>query len=90
MNVAKGRFVLGQTVKHWSAAVLRISNVVLAPFDEAIAIDAGELADGLHGDPADRVMIATARALNCPLVTADRRIIDYAARGHLSVIDARR
>ena len=30
-----------------------------------------------HRDPADRIIIATARILRCPLVTADRRILDY-------------
>ena len=35
-------------------------------------------------------MIATARALRCPLLTTDERIIAYAAAGHVHAIDARR
>ena len=35
-------------------------------------------------------MVATARALGCPFLTADRKILDYAAAGHLQAIDARR
>lgn len=90
MNISKRRFALGRPLRDWTASVLAVRNVFLAPFDETIAIDAAELADGLHGDPADRIIIATARALACPLVTADQRINDYAARGHLQAIDARR
>ena len=55
----------------------------------ATAVDAGGLRDGIHGDPCDRIMIATARALGCPLVRADEKILDYASRGHLAAIDAR-
>lgn len=42
-----------------------------------------------HGDPADRLIVATARALDCPLVTADEKILAYAAAGHLKAVDAR-
>ena len=37
-------------------------------------------------DPADRLLIATARELKVPLVTRDRRILDYAAQGHVDAI----
>ena len=37
-------------------------------------------------DPADRMLIATARRRGLTLVTADRRILDYAAAGHVQVI----
>lgn len=35
----------------------------------------------LHGDPADRILIATARAFNLTLVTRDQAILDYAGQG---------
>ena len=90
MNVAKGRVALGQLVRQWTASVLSVPNMLLAPFNEAIAIEAGELADGLHGDPADRIIVATARALNHSLVTVDRKILSYAEAGHVQITDARR
>ncbi|MEA1014964.1 hypothetical protein SH591_05795 [Sphingomonas sp. LY54] len=40
-------------------------------------------------DPADRLIIATARTLDCPLLTADHQIIAYGAEGHVGTIDAR-
>ena len=45
-----------------------------------------QLPGNLHGDPADRLLIATARELKVPLVTRDRRILDYAAQGHVDAI----
>ena len=41
-----------------------------------------------HRDPADRLIVATARVTNATLMTRDRRILDYAARGHLTAIAA--
>ncbi len=54
-----------------------------------IAVDAGGMPRDIHGDPCDRIIMASARALDCPLVTADRKILAYAAAGHLKAIDAR-
>ncbi|MET0251283.1 MAG: type II toxin-antitoxin system VapC family toxin [Novosphingobium sp.] len=37
-------------------------------------------------DPADRMLIATARALGCALMTRDAAILAYAAQGHCKVV----
>ena len=41
-----------------------------------------------HGDPADRVIVASARHLGAPLVTADRKILAYSRQGHLQAANA--
>jgi PIN domain nuclease of toxin-antitoxin system len=46
------------------------------PLTGEIAIVAGEL-DGLHGDPADRFIAATAIAHDATLMTADQRLLDW-------------
>lgn len=43
-----------------------------------IAQIAGDLSDELHGDPADRIIVATASHLGIPLVTRDERILKFA------------
>ncbi|HEY3815346.1 MAG TPA: type II toxin-antitoxin system VapC family toxin, partial [Caulobacteraceae bacterium] len=55
-----------------------------AAFTAEIAIAASGLPGPLHGDPADRLLIATARHLSMPIVTRDAKIIAYAAAGHVS------
>lgn len=88
MLATKGRLRLGIPVDMWlekAREVLQFGDVSVSG---QIARDAGSLPDPLHGDPCDRIMIATARALACPLITTDRKILDYAAEGHLQVIDA--
>jgi PIN domain nuclease of toxin-antitoxin system len=57
-----------------------------APFTPEIAIDSSNLPQPLHADPADRLLITTARYLGFPLVTRDRKIEAYAALGHVGVI----
>ena len=41
-----------------------------------------------HADPADRLIVATARHWGVPLLTADDAILDYGARGHVRTVDA--
>ena len=89
MLTGKGRLSLGRPVGEWVRLALETDGVSLAPLDPVIAIEAGELA-GLHGDPADRIIIATARHHDAALMTADRTILEQAAAGHVKAIDARR
>ena len=57
-----------------------------APFTPDIAIDASHLPGDPHPDPADRMLIATARHLNAPIVTRDRRNLAYAERGDVAAL----
>lgn len=56
------------------------------PLTSEIALDSTILPDLDHRDPADRFLIATARALDLTLVTRDDEILDYAARGHVKAL----
>ena len=53
----------------------------------AIGIEAVSLVD-LHGDPADRMIVATARLHGARLVTADHKLLDWS--GSISRLDATR
>lgn len=53
--------------------------VNLLPLDVAVVLALNELPATFHGDPADRIIVATARAHDLPLMTHDRRIRDSAA-----------
>jgi PIN domain nuclease of toxin-antitoxin system len=72
--------------KTWFARFVSGSGIKEAPLTPAIAIDATYLPGALHGDPADRLIVATARHLGIPVVTRDSRIIAYARGGHASVV----
>ncbi|MGI9170346.1 MAG: type II toxin-antitoxin system VapC family toxin [Caulobacteraceae bacterium] len=70
----------------WFARFMAGPGLRPAPFTAQIAIAASRLPEPLHGDPADRLLIATARDMNLPIVTRDRKIIDYADAGHVSIV----
>jgi PIN domain nuclease of toxin-antitoxin system len=88
MLIRKQRITLGMPLRQWSRIAFGPDALRLVPVDDAIAIDAGEL-QNIHGDPADRAIIATARHHKVPLLTADEAILEYAEAGHLQAIDAR-
>lgn len=89
MLTEKKRLGFEMDVAQWIVATLESSGICIASLDPITAVDAGRLPGHIHGDPADRIIIATARNLACPLLTTDRAILDYGKAGHVHVIDAR-
>lgn len=72
--------------KSWFAMFMAGPGIKAAPFTPDIAIDASSLPGDLHGDPGNRLIIATARNMHLPVVTRDEKIIAYGAAGHVQVI----
>lgn len=77
MLVSRGRLALGMDGERWLALVQSIPAVALLPLAPAVAIAATRLPEPFHPDPADRFLVAQARALGIPLVTADAKIRAY-------------
>lgn len=88
MLTGKGRLAFELPLHRWFETTLSGSNIAEVPVTGQIGLDAGALT-GIHGDPCDRLIIATARSLGCTLLTADEAILRYAAAGHVRAIDAR-
>ena len=83
MLLEKGRLALLQDIVSWREELVE-DGLVEIPVTGAIAARAG-LLPNLHGDPADRIIIATALEGH-RLVTGDRRILDWP--GNLNRLDA--
>ena len=75
MLVMKGRLTLTPDEESWFSANLE-SPVSLAPLTVEISLASCRLPD-FHGDPADRIIVATAITLGIPLITADEKIIQW-------------
>ncbi len=71
---AKGRLRFSVAPEIWLARCEKLSFVHFIPIDNDIANLAYRLPHSFHGDPADRVIAATAQYLGCKLVTRDRRL----------------
>lgn len=87
--VDRDRLVLYPDVRSWVRRALAQPGIVTARLTPDIALAAGSLPGGMDGDPADRILLATAQAIGCPLVTGDRHMLAYGSAGHVEVIDAR-
>ncbi len=85
---SRGRIVLGKSAGLWLGEALVHPGPAIDPLSPQIAIESYALPDVFHRDPADRLIVATARVANAILMTRDQRILDYAARGHLTAIAA--
>ena len=88
MLVAKGRLQLGQDVQLWIGSSLALPGIYLAPIEPEIAVASVQLPGIFHADPADRIIVATARHHKAQLLTADSSIHSYAATGYVQTIDA--
>ena len=75
MLAVKGRLRFKPDEASWLAANLE-APVALAPLSADISLTSCRLPD-FHGDPADRLIVATAITLGIPLSTADTRIIQW-------------
>jgi PIN domain nuclease of toxin-antitoxin system len=78
MLVEKGSIELDVAVERWVERVLDQSGLEAVPLDHIAASRAYTLHHLEHRDPADRLLIATAIGLDCPLVTDDDRIRRFA------------
>jgi PIN domain nuclease of toxin-antitoxin system len=77
MLVSRGRLSLTMDVAAWLSVVEEIEAVAFAPVDNEIGVKAVDLPGECHKDPADRIIVATARRLGAPVVTADDKIRSY-------------
>ena len=77
MLVEREKLVLTMDVGSWLATVAEIEAVRFWPVDVETAVKSVKLPGEFHKDPADRMIVATARRLAVPLVTKDEKIRAY-------------
>ena len=75
--VEYGRLELGCSVSDWIEQALAAPGVVLIPLSPRIALESTMLPGPFHRDPADQLLVATARVLGCPLMSDDSKIAIY-------------
>lgn len=89
MLAAKGRLNLAMPAQAWiEQSLLHPAMRLVALDDPAVAAESNELPGDFHADPADRLLVATARIGGYTLVTRDQKILDYGKAGHVNVLAA--
>ena len=74
--VERGRVGLTLPLNQWILEALEGSGIDVVPVSRKIAEKAGVLPD-IHGDPMDRILIATAQVFGLSLISKDRKIEQY-------------
>lgn len=87
MLESNGRIALPMNVRTWVDQALSKPGISVTPLTPDIAIESVHLPGDLHGDPADRMLVATARVLGATLATKDARLIRYSRQRRVKAIE---
>ena len=73
----RGRIQLDRHWRLWFRHYIGLNGWSIFDIDLLTIEEAYSLPEPFHRDPADRIIIASARRLGCPIITADKKLIDY-------------
>ncbi len=82
MLAARGRISLSMAPLRWFQRLLGAPGLRLAALEADVLIASSSLPGYMPKDPADRIIVATAREHGYCVVTRDRLLLDYAQRGY--------
>ena len=74
---AKGELVFGMALSKWFQLALPANQVRILEITPEIAIDATRLPGWRHKDPADQIIVATARLHGLKVLTSDSKILKF-------------
>lgn len=72
----RGRLAFKTPVNEWLTDLRKLPELTIHPVTDEVAQRAGGLGDVFPGDPADRIIAATALVLGVPLITHDTKLLD--------------
>ncbi len=82
------RIILTEPCLQWINEGLSHSGVQVLPLSAEISVESCNLPGNPHGDPSDKIIIASARLTNSHLITKDNAIIAYSKQHHVNVLKA--
>jgi PIN domain nuclease of toxin-antitoxin system len=85
-KVWAGRLDLGAEPQVWFARALARFGLRPLPLRAAVALAAYSLPEPFHRDPADRLIVASARHMRGCVLTCDDKILAYARAGHVETV----
>lgn len=82
----KGRFKSAYSPERWFDRLMAVPGTVLAEMTPHILLGSSLLPGNIHGDPADRILAATARECGYTILTRDRALLAYGEEGHIRAL----
>lgn len=86
MLAGKGKIAFSVSLNDWVDNTLSIPGINVIELSILVLIESCNLPHFEHKDPADRLIIASARSINSYLMTFDQKIIGYGNQGYLKII----
>ena len=77
-KVEKGQLVLDRPLDDWLDLATHQPGLQVVELSRPILVESGRLRAPFHGDPADQIIVATARDRDASIITKDQRIQEYA------------
>lgn len=71
------RLILACPVEAWITTALQYPGIELLELTPRIVVESSQLPGIFHRDPADQLIVATARVYDCPVITVDSKIRGY-------------
>ena len=87
MLQSKRRLSLSAAFNVWVERATSLPGLRLLPLDVESTVESTRLPGAIHGDPADRFLIAIARVKSLRLMTADEKIIAYGREGYVDLFE---
>lgn len=88
MLESRRRIILEMPCLEWIKQAIDFTHAQVLQLIPEIAVESCNLPDSFHDDPADRLIVATARVEALPIVTRDARILQYSRKKYISAIKA--
>ena len=79
----KKRINIYEPIKDFLESIANINGLFIKDITPEIAAESVSLMDDFHGDPADRIIVATAKCYGATLLTRDQKILNWANLGHI-------
>jgi PIN domain nuclease of toxin-antitoxin system len=86
MLAQKDKIAFAISLDEWIENILSTPGLNLIDLSVPILVESCNLPNFEHKDPADRLIISSARSINSHLMTFDQKINDYAADGYLKIV----
>lgn len=90
MLVSKDRISISENTIDWIKNATSAPGISIYPLSPEVAYESTVLPGKFHSDPADRMIVATARILDGTLITFDSKILKYGKQGNVKILSPKK
>ena len=84
----KKRIHIFEPIKNFLSSIEEISGINICEISAEVAAESTSLQNNFHGDPADRIIVSTARVYSATLLTRDKQILQWSEYGSIKCLKA--